>query len=235
MELCTISLTGADDKVDPARLQDLSKKFPLVEWAILSSEKAQGHSRFPTEDWVSAFHKACPAVRKAIHLCGRDVDGFLAMDSRIHAKVAKFDRVQLNFSHRRQPKNLDALVKAANSVSQIVIIQHNSANASLWAELRDKVTNLAFLFDSSGGRGRSPKDGWPDMLPRTVCGFSGGLGPDNIAAELETIAGIAGGAKFWLDMESKLRSPGDDSFDLDACESALSRAYAIYNPRHRGA
>jgi hypothetical protein len=235
MELCNISLTGADHSVDPARLLELSRKFPLVEWAILSSEKAQGNPRFPTEEWVTAFHKACPTVRKAIHLCASDVDAFLAMDPRIHAKVAKFDRVQLNFNHRRRPKDLAALIHAANKVSQVVILQHNRANAGLWGELHGKITNLAILYDSSGGRGRSPEGGWPDMLPRTVCGFSGGLGPDNVAAELSTIAGIAGGAKFWLDMESKLRSPVDDSFDLVACESALRQAYAVYNPDHRGA
>jgi hypothetical protein len=235
MELCAIALTGADDNVDPARLQELSKKFPLVEWGILSCEKVQGSSRFPTEAWVTDFHKACPSVRKALHLCGSDVDAFLALDPRVHAKVAKFDRVQLNFNHRRRPKNLEALTRAASSVSQVVILQHNSANAGLWAELRNRVTNLAILFDSSGGRGRSPDSGWPDMLPRTVCGFSGGLGPHNVAGELPTIAAIAGGAKFWLDMEGKLRSSVDDSFDLAACESVLRQAYAVYNPYHSGA
>jgi hypothetical protein len=235
MELCTISLTGADDNTDPVRLQELSTKFPLVEWAILSSEKAQGKPRFPTEEWVAAFHKACPHVRKALHLCGTDVDAFLAMEPRIHAKVAKFDRVQLNFNHRRQPKDLAALANAANKISQTVILQHHRSNAGLWAELRSKIPNLAILFDASGGRGRSPTEGWPDMLPRTVCGFAGGLGAHNVAEELPKIAHIAAGAKFWLDMEGKLRSPIDDSFDLAACESVLEQVYAIYNPHRRGA
>lgn len=235
MELCAVSLTGADDNVDPLQLQELSKKYPLVEWAILSSAKAQGHPRFPTEDWVTAFHKACPHVRKAIHLCGSDVDAFLAMDARVHAKVAKFDRVQLNFNHRFRPKDPDALVRAANKVAQIVILQYNSANAGLCLDLRPRITNMATLFDASGGRGRSPKDGWPAMLPQTVCGFAGGLGPHNIAAELATIADIAGGAKFWLDMEGMLRKSADDSFDLAACESVLRQVYGFFHPGHRGA
>jgi phosphoribosylanthranilate isomerase len=222
MDLAAVSLTGADDTVAPRDLQILSERFPLVEWAILSTEKRQGTHRYPSEDWVAQFHKACPTVRKAIHLCGRDVDLFLAMDARILDKVARFDRVQLNFNQRRQPKDLDALVRVANQVSPSIILQHNSANAELWSLLQGRIPKLAMLFDASGGNGHSPNGGWPEMLPGAVCGFAGGLGLDNIAAEFKAIAAIAAGRRFWVDMESKLRSLLDDSFDLAACEAVLT-------------
>jgi len=225
MDLLAISLTGADDSVDPSELLKISQQFPLVEWAILSTPKAQGSARYPTEEWVSAFHKACPHVRKAIHLCGSDVQSFLDEDPRVLAKVAKFDRVQLNFNQRRQPKDLDTLVRVANKVKTPVILQYNEANKDLWSELHTRIVNLAFLFDSSGGGGRSPKDGWPAMLPRTVCGFAGGLGPENVKAEFEKILKIAGGRRFWIDMEGKLRSRVDDSFDRHACVSVLEQVH----------
>lgn len=222
MTLQAISLTGADDGVDPAALRAISQQFPLVEWAILSSSKRQGSARFPGEDWVTRFHAACPDVRKAIHLCEKDVDAFLAMDERVHRKVCLFDRVQLNFNHRRQPKDLDVLVRVANSVKPTVIIQHHNGNKDLWPLLQGKIDGLSMLFDSSGGGGRSPKDGWPTMLEGAMCGYAGGLGPDNINAEFATIANIAAGRKFWIDMEGKLRSPVDDSFSLEACAAVLA-------------
>lgn len=225
--LVRVTLTGADDTVNPENLNALSGRFPRVEWAILSSQKREGKSRYPTESWVARFHEACPNVRKAIHLCGEDVDAFLAWDARVHAKVAKFDRVQLNFNQHRTPKELGALVRVACEVLPIpnVILQHNSANANLWAGLHHQIPNLNMLFDSSGGSGQSPKNGWHEMLPHTLCGFAGGLGPDNIVQELAEISRIADGRGFWIDMESKLRSPIDDSFDLSACEAVLKHAY----------
>jgi hypothetical protein len=226
MDLAAVTLTGADDTVAPHELFVLSERFPLAEWAILSTAHRQGTHRYPTEEWVTRFHKACPMVRKAIHLCGRDVDAFLAMDARILEKVARFDRVQLNFNQRRQPKDLDALAHVANKVSPSIILQHNNANAELWGQLQGRLPTLEMLFDASGGNGHSPKAGWPGMLPGVVCGFAGGLGPENIAAEFDAIVGIAAGRRFWVDMESKLRSPLDDSFDLSACETVLKHTHS---------
>lgn len=222
MELMCVSLTGADDRTPTEELNQLSKKHPLLEWAILSSTEWAGKTRFPTDDWVAEFHKACPHVRKAIHLCGNDVARFLDGDARIHAKVAKFDRVQLNFNHRRKPIDVERLISVARKVSPSIIIQHNSANAPLWGLLHKKIVNLAFLFDSSGGAGRQPEQ-WPDMLPETVCGFSGALGPANIAAEIPRIRQKTGGRRFWLDMESSLRSKETDTFDRAACASVMQQ------------
>lgn len=226
MDLHLVSLTGADDTVDPAALLALSHEFPLVEWAILSSQQRAGTTRYPSEEWVARFHATCPDVHKAIHLCGKDVDLFLAKDAQILEKVSRFDRVQLNFNQRRQPKDLAVLAQVANSISQTVILQHNSANLQLWAQLHSKIDGLTMLFDASGGRGQSPAAGWPEMFPGTECGFAGGLGPDNVTAELATIATVAAGRKFWIDMESKLRAPADDSFSLNACRAVLAQVAA---------
>lgn len=222
MNLLAVSLTGADDTVDPAKLRQISEQFPLVEWAILSSAKQQGRMRYPSDAWLNQFLMTCPDVKKAIHLCGKDVDAFLARDQNVLNKVRQFDRVQLNFNQRRDPKDLDRLTAVANEVPTAVILQHNSANQDLWQQLRERIEGLAMLFDSSGGGGRSPSDGWPEMLPGAVCGFAGGLGPDNIETEFAVISKVAAGRPFWIDMEGKLRSPVDDSFSLDACLAVLS-------------
>lgn len=38
----TVTITGADDDVDPSALEDLSDEFPFVEWGILRSAKREG-------------------------------------------------------------------------------------------------------------------------------------------------------------------------------------------------
>lgn len=226
MDLMCVSLTGADDGTSVEDLARLSKKHPLLEWAILSSTERAGTARYPTDEWVAQFHRACPLARKAIHLCGKDVDRFMEQDPRIVAKVARFDRVQLNFNHRRKPIDVAQLIAVAKKTAPTIILQYNSANAPLWELLHGKIVNLAFLFDSSGGNGRRP-DFWPDMLPQTVCGFSGGLGPDNLAAEMPRILEKAGTCRFWVDMESSLRHKETDAFDLDTADAALEQVLPI--------
>jgi hypothetical protein len=213
-------LTGADDAVDVERLAQMSKAHPLIEWAILSSSERAGSNRYPTDDWVARFHKACPHVRKAIHLCGNDVFRFLEGDVALRDKVAKFDRVQMNFNHRRKPIDLERLETLAQKLEPTVILQYNSANESLWDLLRGRIPNLMFLFDASGGNGKQP-DAWPAILPDTVCGYAGGLGPLNMGLELPKIAAQAGTGRFWVDMESRLRAPVNDRFDLLACEIVM--------------
>lgn len=222
MDLFCISLTGADDAVSVEDLARLSAQFPQIEWAILSSEQRAGTSRYPTEEWVERFHLACPDVRKAIHLCGRDVDLFMNEDARIHAKVAKFDRVQLNFNHRRKPLDVEKLIQLSKKLPTTIILQHNSANAPLWDLVQGKMDNVAFLFDGSGGNGKLPEQ-WPDILPDTVCGFAGGLSPTNISQQLPRILLASKGNRCWVDMESGLRHPETDAFSLAFCESVMEQ------------
>lgn len=42
MPLTRVTITGADDAVEPAELQALSHEFPFVEWGILHSYKRFG-------------------------------------------------------------------------------------------------------------------------------------------------------------------------------------------------
>jgi phosphoribosylanthranilate isomerase len=77
-----------------------------------------------------------------------------------------------------------------------------------------------WLFDVSFGTGQRPTS-WP-VLPvdGAFCGYSGGIGPANVAEILATVAAPAG-AQYWIDMESGVRTDG--WFDLAKCE-AVCRA-----------
>lgn len=75
--LHTVTITGADDAVDPRHLFELSREFPYVEWAILRSIGRVGTNRYPSEAWLHELgHEALKHrdARFAAHLCGELCD-----------------------------------------------------------------------------------------------------------------------------------------------------------------
>ncbi len=107
-----------------------------------------------------------------------------------------------------------------------MILQHNDANAAVLERLT--ATNLAILFDRSGGRGLRP-DAWPAADPTRPCGYAGGLTPETRARDLAAIARAAGDAPYWVDLESGLRD-ATGAFSLvraaDACAAVRIHAEA---------
>lgn len=77
-----------------------------------------------------------------------------------------------------------------------IITQHTPQNRYLLAV---DAENHALLVDGSGGRGISPS-AWNQPATEKAVGFAGGLGPDNLATELQTIRRIARPG-WWADME----------------------------------
>jgi hypothetical protein len=223
MRLSHLTLTGADDAVDPAALAQLSTEFPLIEWGLLLSAEYEGRPRFPSGAWREAFFRAAPGARCAAHVCGV---GLLRAVAR-QALLGPYGRMQLNFEASRLPAGLlDDLVRARRVGGPVWITQHNEANRGVHGlfDLGTAPPRHAVLFDESGGRGLRPS-GWPAALPDIDCGYAGGLGPENLVTELPRIAAAAGRRLTWIDMEGGLRT--GDRFDLAraraVCE-AVSRA-----------
>jgi phosphoribosylanthranilate isomerase len=48
-----------------------------------------------------------------------------------------------------------------------------------------------------------------------MCGYAGGLSPENVVAQLEKIAVVSGDVPIWIDAETNLRSDQGQHFDLD--------------------
>jgi phosphoribosylanthranilate isomerase len=86
----------------------------------------------------------------------------------------------------------------------------------------NKKLNTACLFDCSGGKGISPVN-WPNIKENIFCGYAGGLGPDNIEAEIKKIILLTNNNDFWIDMESKVRTKTSDLdyLDLDKVKNCL--------------
>ena len=84
MQLRYLSITGADDAVDPRTLYELSDRFDLephgtkLEWGILFHPSKANQKRYPERTWIYQFLRHKPNyVRCAAHLCGQAVELFI--------------------------------------------------------------------------------------------------------------------------------------------------------------
>jgi hypothetical protein len=244
MNLMHVTLTGADNSVQPEQLAELSVKYPFVEWAILFSKTRSGTPRYPSWDWIVSLSKLVVSERNKLnimslsaHLCGGWVDDVLKGDFTFLRDVSfanVFDRIQLNMGKDRLEKAFsnDLLLKAVKSATDHrVIFGGNYSSVSVDEDFL-YANYISPLFDASGGKGVETKE-WPKPLNgqegiRIAHGYAGGLGPDNVAEELKRIKEVADNEivtdrVIWIDMETKLRTKTqlEDKFDLEKCEQVL--------------
>lgn len=229
MNLTHCTLTGVDDATDLSTIAALSRDYPVVEWGCLYSPKRQGTpGRYPAVPTLQRILRELPPeVRVALHVCGRGVPDLLTGEpvvlDLVRRLVARQGRLQLNFNLARTPVDFIGLRRLLDRFPTLIVItQHNTANATVWEQLRE-YPNHAVLFDASGGNGILP-GAWPPPLPELACGYAGGLGPATLYEHLGKISDAAGDRPTWIDMEGALRvedSAGVDRFNLDRCRFCL--------------
>lgn len=76
----------------------------------------------------------------------------------------------------------------------------------------------SYLLDASCGAGIDT----PIEIvtsPGVHIGYAGGIGPDNVEGKLRTLLEHPTDDKFWIDMETRVRT--EDWFDLDKVEQVL--------------
>jgi hypothetical protein len=233
-----VTITGADDSIDPKDLVVLSKEFPFVEWGILLSKSSVGKKRFPSYNWLKKLYKVWETDKIVIsgHICGswvRDIcigKWSILKDLKFEDNpnfVDIFERFQLNFHaivHDLEPyKFVDAIEDAGLSVGgaleKQLIFQLDDVNNGILDIARKNCIDAVALFDTSGGVGVLP-DSWPKARD-FYCGYAGGLSPENLTAQLEMISEVAGDGPVWIDVETKIRSNEDYQFDLDKVRKFL--------------
>lgn len=211
MIITKVTMTGADDTIRHSELFKTSEIFPFVEWGILVGAEYYGRSRFPSKSWLETLAKKAEIDSKAkfsCHLCGRFVNNILmGGDVFQHLPMedwaALFSRVQINthgVMHQFAPIALENLMRQHENLQ--FIFQYDEANPLLMQYILPKGGSA--LFDASHGAGVLPAK-WPQAIPGVKCGYAGGLGPENIAAELEKINQVVPeDTEIWIDMETKL-------------------------------
>ncbi|MFH1841434.1 MAG: hypothetical protein ABH800_01570 [Candidatus Nealsonbacteria bacterium] len=225
-----VTITGADDSVDPEDLLGIAEKYPFVEFGILLSKKRAGSARFPSFSWLEKLCKIGSEKKMILsgHICGVWVREFCLgnpsffQDCDFFYKM--FDRLQLNFHsefHNVDPVGFCKLLLANNS-KQFIFQIDNVNNKLLRLAKKFSKVNAAALFDLSGGTGILPKE-WPKARSDCFCGYAGGLGPENIEEQMKEISKAAGDNLTWVDSETKLRSPDNTKFLLEKAESFLKK------------
>lgn len=223
-----VTITGADDSIDPLYLIGLTKKYPFVEWAILVSRSSTGSARFPSMEWITYLLSAGYKFPLSLHLCGAYVREILVGDFNVVTDLTEiwkyFDRVQINthgIKHDfRQSRMLDLM---SNFPDKEYIFQYDNKNTDALLAASHAGISCSALFDMSHGAGVLPSD-WPELLPSIKCGYAGGISPDNIEEQIIKVNNKVKDTETWIDMETHVRSNGDVLFDLDKVEKCLSIA-----------
>lgn len=233
-----VTFTGADDTVKAKDLLKVSKDYPDVEWGILFGAGPAGGSRFPSYKWLAEELPKLEGNNLCAHFCGRWVDElvqygdftwFHTFDSINHL----FKRIQLNFHGARTTAATTFLARIQYEPYQF-IFQNDEVNTDL---IGSKGTERrVHLYDVSHGAGVLPDarrgQAWPKRTMHEYLGYAGGLGPDNIEAQLPLIEAAANPTKYgpyWIDMESKVRGVNSKTnrmgFDLGKVRTVCEKVW----------
>lgn len=243
MKLTRVTITGADDDVNPSELRALSKEFPFVEWGILMSKSQQGAPRFPSESWcvlmAESLHENYD-MNFAAHVCGRWARDLLignldwrSLPSSTHIYGR---RVQINTHAKVMPSTVKMMddMRLMLAITKQFIFQADGVNDHLLEAARGYGLDAVPLFDKSGGEGVLP-EAWPVHSGHHEAGFAGGLGPENVAEQVKKIKDLHAFRdldgydpdenSFWIDMESGVRTGG--KFDLQKVKTVLEEVSSL--------
>ncbi len=220
--LTRVTITGADDKVDPQALVALSQEYPYVEWGILYSEKRVGRSRYPSDAWRARLGEVSAGMHLSLHLCGANARAALAGHRGEVNALPAAQRVQLN-GYSPWGGNLVRHPR----VEWILQVRSEAGlqEAADEAKCGSLLGGASLLFDPSGGRGIEAFR-WPSSPMGVAMGYAGGIKPSNVEQVLKDIGPLQ--EDFWIDMESGVRRLDDkseeDDLDLDLVREVLEKA-----------
>jgi len=231
-----VTVTGADDSINPEQLLEVQRKYPYAEFGILMSKDRFGSVRFPSKKWLKKLSEINrelePHLNLSGHICGRWVEDALLgqwpdLDRVSEGFASNFQRFQLN-THAQPHRYSESFFKQLerlNDNCQSVIFQLDGKDGNKLASAAiqwSKTNNIFGLFDLSHGAGLLPTE-WPEPIPHLVCGYAGGLSPENVTSQLSIIEKATKGPT-WIDAETRLFSGGGKQFDLKLVEAFLEAA-----------
>lgn len=223
----SVTITGADDAVDPHQLAHLSRFYRFVEWGVLFSEKRRGSPRYPSLRWVRTLEDLAQDRRLflSMHLCGSEARIATARPTEFWPGSA-WRRVQINgyepgTANEKWRRSRFDLGGGHDGFRWILQARSEQTIDAVWTDAL--AADAYVLYDPSGGAGKGPTS-WPEMPDGS--GFAGGIGPDNVEEVLRSIltrpprnSNNAQLRSVWIDMESGVRT--DDKLDLDKVRAVL--------------
>lgn len=226
-----VTLTGVDASPSFDGLCELAGRYPYAEFGLSYSKSQAGTGRYPPRKWMESLAlraRTIPGLNLSLHVCGEAIGDLLMGKDHVSELALLFPRIQVNFLAERH-----ALISVRKLLKRLpgttVITQHTDASESLWRELAER-PNHVVMFDTFGRRGlgsqrwqaplKKIESGWSFKAIDPLCGYAGGLGPDNVAKHLRLIADATRHSAFWLEMEGKLLG-GVDRFDMRRAKKCL--------------
>jgi hypothetical protein len=232
MPLTKVTITGADDSTDVSDLLGLSKEFPFVEWGVLVSWSSEGHSRFPTRNWINVLlqNSLEQEINLSTHMCGRWVRDLMFGDldwSELPLVVDASQRVQINFHGEAGLSHRDFIDNLKEKSPREFIFQWDGVNDHYsFAALLHGI-KVSSLYDISHGAGVLP-DKWIKPSNYFATGYAGGLSPDNVVQNLYQINKICP-KDFWIDMETNVRTPEGQALDIKKVRKVLELCAPFIN------
>jgi hypothetical protein len=206
-----ITFTGADSVDSIEAMRALSGRYP-IEWGVLIDSAQEGNALFPGEAARCALARS--GLRLSAHVCGEAARAIVEGRSpSLH--LAGFSRLQIN--HGRTGSNVQEILNSIDYAATAGVrpaLQCQGAFPS--------IVGIDWLYDVSFGTGAQAGD-WPALsTAQPFCGYSGGLGPDNVRNRLARVP-VASGVPFWIDMESGVRTQG--RLDIEKCRAVCEAVF----------
>ena len=224
-ELTHITFTGVDDDTDFKRLVSIQQRYPKVEFGVLVSRKWLENGKRYLSPFKAKELRGL-GLRLSAHLCGsiaRHVlhTGGFSSTGDFSEIIDMFSRVQLNVSNYDEPESISPYI-LPSPLQEIIIQQAFNHNTFILCRIASGDC-ISILLDESGGKGIENPFCMPSYLHNVHVGFAGGINPDNVVAKIQEITSLPSVNRFWIDMESGVRT--DDRFDLDKVEDVCKKVY----------
>ena len=254
MKIHKLTFTGADNFTPISRMVGLCRKYPFVEFGILTKRQFWGDhdnhiiefekERYPSIKWirelVGRFTIEGMRNNLSLHICP-PLTYEIFNDFDILTHFDGFGRVQLNSAPSMFKLDIEdnKIYNTTIAMQRNIIIQLNGDEPESFYKNNMFAANkfgreypaICGLFDGSGGRGQLPSQ-WRKPIydvSELLIGYAGGLNPDNLEEEIGKIKIVSSNSDIWLDMESGVRT--DRNFDLEkvekCCEIVLNKGQEI--------
>lgn len=232
MRLTYVTFTGIDERTDLKRLMKLQQRYPFAEFGVLLSYNyAENGCRFPDPAILSDLSKL--GLNLSAHFCGTAaIDIIRNKRFRVYElcnnNTRIFKRCQLNLDATDrffELRRYSPMPFISETIFQMVT--PDLCRRFLNGQTPQKVS---YLIDGSGGAGiDTPID--IVKAPGVHIGYAGGIGPDNVEVKLRTLLDTPSDGRFWIDMETRVRTISDSGewFDLDKVEHVLEICEEVLN------
>ena len=214
MKIKHITFTGVDERTDIEELVKIQKEFPIAEFGVLlSTNWRKNGNRYMNPKLFERFHGK--GLNLSCHACGRIAREAINNDWSGIASVLGphrdlFKRCQLNISSSL-PNEKTGYFWVPSWLEEVIIQQKDPEQLDLFKAIGDK-NKITVLLDASGGNGIDTGV-YPFCFNETKIGYAGGINIDNVGIKFKTLLESNISYKFWIDMESGVRT--DDWFDTD--------------------